>query len=117
MSWFYHLSDLDKFIIIINLLLHSLAGSRGNMGKYSALWFCSVPRAQANTVTLELNISTYSLPCFAIMISISDVNGFQSMEDLKMLSVDGVEELDGLIKARRKNKSKTISYGFTTASR
>ena len=35
----------------------------GNMGKYSALWFCIVPPfSWANTATLKLNIPHIALP-------------------------------------------------------
>ena len=37
----------------------------GNVGKYSALWLCIVPRA--NTATLVLNISPYCPPSHAII--------------------------------------------------
>ena len=51
---------------IINLLLHYLWS--GNIGKYSALWFCIVPSfSRANTATLELNISPYCPPSRAII--------------------------------------------------
>ena len=57
----------------INLLLHFLGS--GNMGKYSALWFCIVPPfGRANTATIELNIFPYCPPSHAIIyiyISIS----------------------------------------------
>ena len=48
----------------INLLLHFLGS--GNMGKYSALWFCIVPPfGRANTATIELNI----FPCTMVVNS------------------------------------------------
>ena len=50
----------------INLLLHFLGS--GNMGKYSALWFCIVPPfGRANTATIELNIFPYCPPSHAII--------------------------------------------------
>ena len=50
----------------INLLLHFLGS--GNIGKYSALWFCIVPPyGRANTATLELNIFPYCPPSHAII--------------------------------------------------
>ena len=54
-----------RMMIIIFLLLHYPWS--GNMGKYSALWFC-IPFGRANTATLKLNISPYCPPSSAIII-------------------------------------------------